>query len=456
MSDLHSPIEELNEQLQELLNEWTSEISLVLRELADKRSRVAELQSGFDKRGEKIATLEHRLANQQAQFDATKTHSTEEVNRFKEKIAALSREIEDKNRAHEADRGRIESSETEAARLRDEIEALEKRVEAQQRLIEDNESSAKQNAALRDQVARLEHRVTVQQELIDAAESEAKEAASLKAEISTLQTQAAALRRDTAAKQEAADKLEEELSSLRARVAESEQEIATLHSETNVLHTESSDKDRALERIGSELESKQELIQALRREAEAARAELATRRGEVDRLKQELAKAEMITGELRAELQLMLDAERDGAADHSAELQALRAELEARKAVIKSLRADTERYDALEARLEEKRRVNAKLEESLSYHATTIADLKRSAENWRRKYQDLRLEASGEYRMEPTFTETDIRAIENLQKKGGAIPEHTIAIDMRESLAEARRTIGQNSQNKPNQKNTAS
>jgi septal ring factor EnvC (AmiA/AmiB activator) len=157
----------------------------------------------------------------------------------------------------------------------------------------------------------------------------------------------------------------------------------------------------------------------------------------------------MITGELRAELQLMLDAERDGAADHSAELQALRAELEARKAVIKSLRSDAERYDALEARLEEKRRVNAKLEESLTYHATTIADLKRSAENWRRKYQDLRLEASGEYRVEPTFTATDIRAIENLQKKGGAIPEHTIAIDMRESLAEARRTIGQN--NKPNQ-----
>ena len=87
--------------------------------------------------------------------------------------------------------------------------------------------------------------------------------------------------------------------------------------------------------------------------------------------------------------------------------------------------------------------MNAKLEESLSYHATTIADLKRSAENWRRKYQDLRLEATGEFRSEPTFTETDIRAIENLQKQGGAIPEHTIAIDMRESLAEARRSAGQ-------------
>ena len=61
MTDLHSPIEELNEQLQELLNEWTSEISLVLRELSDKRARVSELQAGFDKRGEKVAARGPRI-----------------------------------------------------------------------------------------------------------------------------------------------------------------------------------------------------------------------------------------------------------------------------------------------------------------------------------------------------------------------------------------------------------
>jgi peptidoglycan hydrolase CwlO-like protein len=78
MTDLHSPIEELNEQLQELLNEWTSEISLVLRELSDKRARVSELQAGFDKRGEKVAALEQRLKAQQTELDARESNSADQ------------------------------------------------------------------------------------------------------------------------------------------------------------------------------------------------------------------------------------------------------------------------------------------------------------------------------------------------------------------------------------------
>ena len=74
MTDLHSPIEELNEQLQELLNEWTSEISLVLRELADKRARVAELQAGFDKRGEKVAEEKPREQEAQEASEGDEAH----------------------------------------------------------------------------------------------------------------------------------------------------------------------------------------------------------------------------------------------------------------------------------------------------------------------------------------------------------------------------------------------
>ncbi|HMB72817.1 MAG TPA: hypothetical protein VKQ06_04550, partial [Gammaproteobacteria bacterium] len=363
------------------------------------------------------------------------------------------------------------SAGNELERMRGEIAALEKQVAAQNQVIDQNESHARQNKALNEELAELRSRVESQKEFIDKAEDEARHSASLKAELSTLQTEVASLRRESSQKDEALEQLRgrvdsevdtheslqrelqsarNELAAVRSNLERAQSELATaqketanLHSETNVLHSESSEKEKAIERIRSELESKQELIQALRRDNETARSELRGRDDEVRRLKSELGRAEVITGELRAELQLMLDTDKEGVADHSAELQALRAELEARKAVIKSLRADAERFDALEARLDEKRRVNAKLEESLSYHATTIADLKRSAENWRRKYQDLRLDASGEYKVEPTFTETDMRAIENLQKKGGSLPEHTIAIDMRESLAEARRSSGQ-------------
>ena len=43
--------------------------------------------------------------------------------------------------------------------------------------------------------------------------------------------------------------------------------------------------------------------------------------------------------------------------DESTELEALRAELDARKAMIKSLRADQDRVAALEASLDEKREI---------------------------------------------------------------------------------------------------
>jgi len=421
VSELDSPIEELNEQLQELLNDWSSEISSVLRELADKRARVRELQSGFDKRGEKIASLKQQLIKKEAEF-ADEKANLPPVEDLKAEIESLRERLEDQQAN---------------------LEAREKQLNAQQELIDFGEKSSKENVVLREQIASLEQRAGAQQDLIDAAEADSKEAALLKAETSTLQTHAATLRREVAGLEQEASSLRQEVARLRTQVAESESEAHTLRAETTVLQAESSDKEATIERLNSELASKQEIIRALRRDVDSERTGYQARDKEVARLKDDLGKSERITGELRAELQLMLDTDKEGGEDHTAEMQALRAELAARKAVIKSLRADAERFDALEARLGEKVEINSRLEESLSCHATTIADLKRSAENWRRKYQDLRLDASGQFPVEPAITETDIRAIEDLQRQGGAIPEHTIAIDMREPLAEARRGIPQ-------------
>jgi predicted RNase H-like nuclease (RuvC/YqgF family) len=120
----------------------------------------------------------------------------------------------------------------------------------------------------------------------------------------------------------------------------------------------------------------------------------------------------------------------------------LRAELDARKAMIKSLRADQDRVGALEAGLEEKREIIRQLEATLNRHSNTIIELKRSAEAWKRKYQTAKGNSpTAETSVSlPSLSDSDVLAIEQLEKAGDAKPESTIAIDMRRSLLEARRT----------------
>ncbi len=113
--------------------------------------------------------------------------------------------------------------------------------------------------------------------------------------------------------------------------------------------------------------------------------------------------------------------------------------------MIKSLRADQDRATALEAGLDEKREIIRQLEASLNRHSNTIIELKRSAEAWKRKYQSAKGNSStAETSVSlPTLSDTDVRAIEQLEKTSDAKPESTIAIDMRRSLLEARRTAAQ-------------
>jgi hypothetical protein len=96
---------------------------------------------------------------------------------------------------------------------------------------------------------------------------------------------------------------------------------------------------------------------------------------------------------------------------------------------------------SLEARLEERREVISKLEASINRHAGTITELKRIADVWKERYHTLKGGASGATTSTeiPTFSETDLRAIEHLNAEGGEKSDRTIAIDMRQSLLEARR-----------------
>jgi chromosome segregation ATPase len=259
----------------------------------------------------------------------------------------------------------------------------------------------------------------------------------------------------------------EELEDKRARVAELEGRAADLEmlqkridgqdgliatltadaEEASRLRQEVGAKDVELERLSSELESKKELIRALRRDAESSdrlKSDAKLKDREIEALKAQLAEAAQRGAAFEAELETLRDA--GARSDESAELDALRAELDARKTLIKSLRADQERATRLEASLEEKREVIEQLEASINRHAATIAELKRSAEAWKRKYQGLKSgnSAAAMSATVPALTETDVRAMEQLEKQGAAPPpDATIAIDMRRSLLEARRAAAQ-------------
>jgi hypothetical protein len=96
----------------------------------------------------------------------------------------------------------------------------------------------------------------------------------------------------------------------------------------------------------------------------------------------------------------------------------------------------------LQASLVEKGEIIEQLEASINRHSNTIAELRRSADNWKRKYQAVKGDsptATTSVNL-PRLSDTDVRVIEELEKSGNAKPDSTIAIDMRRSLLEARRT----------------
>jgi chromosome segregation ATPase len=227
--------------------------------------------------------------------------------------------------------------------------------------------------------------------------------------------------------------------------------------EARDLQSQLRERDLEIERLTSELQAKKEIVQALRqqtREGEDARAragaaeqQLAGQQQELDASRQTVASLNAELDKLRAEV----SAAQDAAVD-SAELGALRAELDARRTMIKSLRDDARRAEALEAQLEAKRETIGELEQALEQHVLTIEDLRQSADAWRRKYQAVKgetVDTEGSLADPPLFTDTEIEALKQIENGAASgsdagfedevqFAERTVAIDMRGALSQAR------------------
>jgi len=243
----------------------------------------------------------------------------------------------------------------------------------------------------------------------------------------------------------------DELEQLKQRVEGQNTLIEALRGdaeEAQRLRAEIRSKDLEFERVSSELESKKELVRALRRDSDGTdrvKAEARSKDREIEDLKGKLQRAERQASEAAAQLAAMREAAAGKESEEQAEIDALRAELEARKTVIKSLRSDQERVASLQASLDEKRDIVEQLEASIGRHSNTIAELRRSVDTWKRKYQALKGDsptATTSVNL-PSLSDTDVRVIEQIEKAGGGKTDATIAIDMRRSLLEARRTAAQ-------------
>lgn len=208
--------------------------------------------------------------------------------------------------------------------------------------------------------------------------------------------------------------------------------------EADRLRRESGGKDTEIERLQAELASKQDLIRALRRDAETVdrvKGESKSKDKELSTLKKEKTRLDRELAELRDELDRLQEIE--AASADTSELEAMRAELDARKTLIKSLRADAERAVSFENQLEEKREVIGQLEASINRNADTIDELKRTADVWKKKYLRLRgSEATATSAEVPALTGTDLHALE--RASNDFTPERTTAIDMRDALIKAR------------------
>lgn len=263
------------------------------------------------------------------------------------------------------------------------------------------------------------------------------------AEMSMLLKELDAARAEAAAVKAGTQGRADRLRQLEERAKAQSELIETLKAEAaeaGGFREEIRERDLEIERLNSEIESKQELVRALRRDAET-----------VDRLKSEARQKDKQIADQAAALKEVEErlaeleglAESETAEDH-AELAAVKAELEARKSLIKSLRADSERVATLEAQLEAKREIVASLEASVNQHAETIAEVRKTAEQWKRKYLAAKGADDTSSASLPAFSETEVEAMKALEKAGGE-PERTLAIDMRRPLSEARRKMAERS-----------
>jgi predicted RNase H-like nuclease (RuvC/YqgF family) len=278
-------------------------------------------------------------------------------------------------------------------------------------------------------------------------------------------------------------------------------EIEQLREQQAARDTEIAERDAELADLREQLQKQRAALDQLAGKlaaAEQARQEDQHKEAELARLKRQKKQADDHVNELLEQVRLLREAADEEASGGATEIAALQAELDARKTLVRSLRADAERAKALETLLDEKKTIIETLEASINRNADTITELKRSAEYWKTKYRS----AYGDFGATTTITrsampmagagapaeraglsavspsdsgqedaarhdqaaepsvagdedpaDADARQIAALLEaagKAGAdsddgedMADRTIAIDMRHALVEARRAAGQ-------------
>ena len=201
--------------------------------------------------------------------------------------------------------------------------------------------------------------------------------------------------------------------------------------------------------MSSELDSKKELMRALRRDAEVVdrmKADAKLKDREIEDLKGQVQRAEQRIEEQTKELSAVREAagkaneESDGARGAARGARSPQGDDQE-----PARRSGAHRHARGEHRREARDHRAAR--GVANRHSNTILELKRSAEAWKRKYQSVKGHSStAETSVSlPTLSDTDVRAIEHLEKSVDTKSDATIAIDMRRSLLEARRAAAQGS-----------
>ena len=149
------------------------------------------------------------------------------------------------------------------------------------------------------------------------------------------------------------------------------------------------------------------------------------------RLTDLLADVSMLLKELAEKRALLQEIEAEAAGQSHA--------LDARKSLIESPRGDSERAQALEVQLEQKRFMISTMEQTINRYATTNSELQQSLTAWKEKYAALKSSGpAAEPAIAPALPELgaeELRPLENEEAVGG---DATLRMDMREILREAR------------------
>ena len=242
-------------------------------------------------------------------------------------------------------------------------------------------------------------------------------------------------------------------------MAKSERQIEELRERLNGLladwGTEIAAVIRALEEQKSQAESQAENTQALENQANEL-AKLRQRIRERDLALDHLTKASKERDARIAELEKELKGSRarvdelerrvaapdkpapDSKGSQQAELEAMRAELAARKSMIKSLRGDAERGKTLEKELSSSRESMATMKASIERAARTIADLRRGSDGWEKKYRELAEAGVKRLSRDGDVSPRDAGLAAGVEETREVDGTSTVVIDMTEPLRKAR------------------